>query len=146
MADQFVVPQFLDVEAKIIGPITMRQFAIMILAALFDFLAFRLISNILVFVVIALIITGLAAVFAFARVNGQPFHIIFLNMVQTIRKPLIRIWDKNRSDADIKVMMKKEEEGIPEPLPVKASLDSSRLGDITLILNTGGTYNPETHE
>jgi hypothetical protein len=146
MADQFVVPQFLDVEAKIIGPITMRQFVIMIMAALLDFLAFRLIPNIFIFIVVALIVTGLAAVFAFARVNGQPFHIMFLNMVQTIRKPLIRIWDKTRSDADIKVMMKKDEEEVPEPLPVKASLHSSRLNDITLILNTGGTYNPEAHE
>ena len=146
MPDQFVVPQFLDVEAKIIGPITARQFIIMIVAVIFDFLAFRLISSLPLFIVVALLFTAIGAIFAFARVNGQPFHIIALNMLQTIRKPLIRIWDKTRSDEDIKTMMKKEEKKEEAPLPVKASLSSSHLSDITLILNTGGVYNHADHE
>ena len=146
MADQFVVPQFLDVEAKIIGPITMRQFIIMIVAAIFDFLAFKFISNIFIFIIVALLLTTIGVVFAFARVNGQPFHIMFLNMIQTIRKPLIRIWDKTRSDADIKIMMKKDDEKKDPPPPPKTRLSSSHLSDITLFLNTGGVYNPADHE
>lgn len=146
MPDQFVVPQFLDVEAKIIGPVTARQFIIMIVAAIFDFLAFRLIGNIFIFIIVALIVTAIGVVFAFARVNGQPFHIMFLNMIQTIRKPLIRIWDKTRSDADIKTMMKKVEEKKDPGPPAKMRLSSSHLNDITLILNTGGVYNPADHE
>ena len=37
MRNQFVVPQFLDVEPKIIGPITLRQFLIMVAVIVSDF-------------------------------------------------------------------------------------------------------------
>ena len=42
--NQFVVPQFIDVEDKIIGPITTRQFIIMLAAILMDFVAFKLLT------------------------------------------------------------------------------------------------------
>jgi len=40
--DQFVVPQFIDVEDKIFGPVTTRQFVILLIAGLIIFIAFKL--------------------------------------------------------------------------------------------------------
>ena len=40
--EQFTVPQFIDVEDKVIGPITVRQFIILLFGGGFIFIAYRL--------------------------------------------------------------------------------------------------------
>lgn len=143
MPDQFVVPQFLDVESKIIGPITGRQFAILLLTLLIEFIIYRLVLNILMLLALGIPTLALGIVFAFAKVNGQPFHYIMLNVVQTFRKPRLRVWDKSMTDADIKARLAKDE--LPPPLPpvVHKTLERSRLSELSLIANTGGVYKPE---
>ncbi|HBS00252.1 TPA: hypothetical protein DEA19_04475, partial [Candidatus Uhrbacteria bacterium] len=88
MSQQFVVPQFLDVETKIIGPVTMRQFLILLTTLLIEFLIYRFVLNIVVVIVLGVPILALGVIFAFAKVNGQGFHFVVLNMVQTLRKPM----------------------------------------------------------
>ena len=39
---QFVVPQFIDVEDKVIGPVTVRQFLILLVGGGVLFIAYRL--------------------------------------------------------------------------------------------------------
>ncbi len=140
---QFVVPQFLDVEAKIIGPITARQFVIMLVTLLLEFVIYRLFLNLLVIIVLGvpLLIAGIA--FAFGKVNGQPLHYLVINIIQTVRRPGRRVWDKTLSDADLKVYLQKEV--VPEPvkIPHKAPLEQSRLSELTLVVNTGGVYRAE---
>ena len=139
--NQFVVPQFLDIEPRIIGPITARQFVIMLVVVLVDFVFYRIFSNsIPLLLATALPTTGLGAVFAFGKVNGQPFHVIMINVIQTIRRPAKRVWDKTITDADLKVLMHQEE---PPPIITrirKAPLEGSRLSELTLVVNTGGVY------
>src|SRR4030042_3733526 len=89
---QFVVPQFIDVEDKIFGPITARQFVILLVATLIIFVTYKL-SDITLFIFLTLIIGGLALVFAFVKVNGQAFHYVILSMIQTLRRPSLRIWN-----------------------------------------------------
>ncbi|MFH1711676.1 MAG: PrgI family protein [Patescibacteria group bacterium] len=142
-SQQFVVPQFIDVEAKIIGPITGRQFVIMLITLGLEFIIYAVFLNIIIVILLGLPVLVLGCVVAFARVNGQPFHYIILNMVQTLRKPSVRVWDKGLTDAQIRQFVKKEEAPPPPPPPTKASLASSRLGDLSLVVNTGGVYQPE---
>ncbi|MBU0613909.1 PrgI family protein [Patescibacteria group bacterium] len=144
MPQQFVVPQFLDVESKIIGPITGRQFIILLAVLLLDFVFYRVFLNIFAVILIDVPITAIGVVFAFARVNGQPFHFIALNILQTFRKPRLRVWDKSFSDQMLKEQMKKDElQPVVENMPSKKPIDSSRLTELSLIVNTGGVYNPE---
>lgn len=79
---QFVVPQFIDVEDKIFGPITTRQFVIMLVAGIIIFLAFRF-GDFALFVFTLAVVGGIALLFAFVKVNGQQFHYFLLNLVQT---------------------------------------------------------------
>jgi len=102
---QFVVPQFIDVEDKIIGPITTRQFIILLTAILTDFVAFKLLTFIF-FVIFVLIFTGFAIVVAFVKINGQAFHYFLLNLFQTLRRPGLRVWDKEATSAEIKEFAK----------------------------------------
>ena len=140
MPNQFVVPQFLDVEAKIIGPITARQFLIMLGVLLLEFVIYRLFLNIFIVLILGVPVLGIGLIFSFAKVNGQPFHFIMLNFIQTFRKPHLRIWDKTLSDADVRTFLQKVEEEVEAPRIRKAPLERSRLNELTLVVNTGGVY------
>ncbi len=144
MQDQFVVPQFLDVESKIIGPITGRQFVILLVTILLDALVYRIFLSIVPVLLFAIPITLLGAIFAFAKVNGQPFHFILLNMVQTLRKPMVRVWDKRVTDAEIRERLREPEKEEVEMIPTKPRMETSKLSELSLIVNTGGAYQPET--
>lgn len=138
--NQFVVPQFLDVESKIIGPITARQFLIMLGVLLVEFVIYRIFLNLFVVLALGVPVLAIGLLFSFAKVNGQPFHFIVLNFIQTFRKPHLRIWDKTLSDADIRTFLQTVEEEVTPPPPRKAPLERSRLNELTLVVNTGGVY------
>lgn len=139
---QFTVPQFIDVEDKIIGPVTTRQFIIMLVDGLVIFVLYKLLIF-LYFAIFGLLMLALGVVVAFARINGQPFHFFFLNFLQTARKPRMRVWNKNKSDAELRALI-----GAPPPPPRiphirKEPLSASRLNEISLMVDTGGVYTPE---
>lgn len=138
--NQFIVPQFLDVEAKIIGPVTARQFLILLAVLLFEFIIYRVFLNLFAILGLGIPILVAGLVFAFFRVNGQPFHFIALNIVQTLRRPSLRVWDKTLSNADLRVFLKKDIEIAAPVTPRKAPPSSSRLNELTLVVNTGGVY------
>ncbi len=142
MPEQFVVPQFIDSEDTIFGPVTARQFVILMVVGLFDFLAFKLLPFV-PFLLIGIPVLILGGIIAFTRINGQPFHFFILNLVQSLKKPRLRVWDKTVSDAMLREYMKQE---IPPPPVVfvrKTYAGSSRLQEISLVVNTGGIYKPE---
>ena len=43
--DRFVAPQFIDVEDRIIGPITTRQFIIMVIGGVVVFVAYKILDT-----------------------------------------------------------------------------------------------------
>lgn len=138
--NQFVVPQFLDVEAKIIGPITARQFLIMLGTLLLEFIIYRLFLNVFFVVAIGVPVLATGIAFAFAKVNGQPFHYMALSVIQTMRRPGRRVWDKTLSDADLRVYLKKDEVAAAPEKITKKPLEQSRLSELSMIVNTGGVY------
>ncbi len=138
--NQFVVPQFLDVESKIIGPITARQFLIMLGVLLVEFVIYRIFLNLFIVLALGVPVLAIGLMFSFAKVNGQPFHFIVLNFIQTFRKPHLRVWDKTLSDSDIRTFLQKVEEEVVAPRVRKAPLERSRLNELTLVVNTGGVY------
>jgi hypothetical protein len=146
MPEQFVVPQFLDVETKIIGPVTMRQFLIMIAVIIAEFFIYRLFLNIVVVILLGVPVLAIGIIFAFAKVNGQAFHFVILSMIQTFRKPMVRVWDKSLTETQVRERFKKEEEKPVEITPRKTLPESRRLSELALIVNTGGVYNPQNQD
>ena len=71
--ERFVAPQFIDVEDRIIGPITTRQFILMIIGGVIIFLAYK-IFDMAAFALIALIVIGLVLLFGFVKINGRRFN------------------------------------------------------------------------
>jgi hypothetical protein len=142
MPEQFVVPQFIDAEDKIIGPITVRQFVILLVTGLMIFTLYSLLSFIW-FLVFGIPTFAMGMVIAFVRVNGQPFHFFLLNIIQTFRKPRLRVWSKTNSDAELKAYMISEPPAPSDRFKRKQFAKSSRLHEISLVVNTGGVYVPE---
>ena len=141
--NQFTVPQFIEVEDKIFGPITTRQFIIMLVGALLTFIAFRLADTAL-FVFLLALIGGLTLIIAFVKVNGQPFHYFILNLIQTIRRPSRRLWNKRYTKQELQDSMKAN--AAPEAVEVKEEIKRPthhRIRDLSLLVNTGGYFKPE---
>lgn len=139
---QFVVPQFIDVEDKILGPITTRQFAILLATGLLVALTYRL-ADFTLFIFLGVVEIAIGIVFSFVKINGQPFHFFVLNMLQTFLRPLIRVWNKSLTRADVVALIKEPPPPPPKPEVKKEALTTSRLSELSLIVNTGGAYKPE---
>jgi len=143
---QYTIPQFLDIEPKIFGPITLRQFVIIMVTMIGDFIIYRIfINNLIILAIIALPFTLFAALLAFKKVNGRPMHIFLLSLLRSIRRPGLRVWSKELTDKEIRELIADVEEKGPEKeiLPQKEPLSGSRLTELSLIVNTGGVYHPE---
>jgi hypothetical protein len=139
---QFVIPQFIDVEDKIIGPITVRQFLIMMVGGGIVFLLFRLLT--FTFFLISGVPIGAATlVFAFIRVNGRPMHYFLLVLLETLRRPRLRAWNRSDVRALPKVKEKKVDD---DSVPVRQPLSKSRLAELALVVDTGGRYDEPTEE
>lgn len=144
--NQFVVPQFMDVEAKIIGPITARQFLIVLGTVLIDFLIYRIFLNVFIVIALAVPVAAIGLAFAFAKVNGQPFHYMVVSVIQTLRRPNKRVWDKSLSDADLRVFLKKDKTEEVVQKVVKKPLERSRLSELSMVVNTGGVYEGDDNQ
>lgn len=69
---QFQVPQFIEVEDKIFGPLTFKQFVYLAGGAGMGYVLWRLLPVFLAAPLIA-VIFGLGAALAFFKYNGRPF-------------------------------------------------------------------------
>ena len=139
---QFVVPQFIDVEDKIIGPITTRQFIMGVAATLLVFLSYKFADTVL-FAIEALFIVGVYVLAAFIKVNGQPFYQFMLSMVRSLVRSQLRVWSKagNVSAAVKQKSASPEEEAFPAAPKYRPR--SQALSELSLLVDTGGKYRPE---
>lgn len=142
---QFVVPQFIDVEDKIFGPITIRQFVILLIASVFIVAAKRF-ADLALFALLTGLVGGLALVLAFVKVNGQTFHYFLLNIIQTVRHPGLRVWGKQYSKEELEYLRKQGTEEKSEEVIVRKTARRERIRDLSLIVNTGGYYKGDGDE
>ena len=139
---QFTVPQFIDVEDKIIGPVTTRQFVIILAGCLLIAISYKLFDFSL-FVTVGILLLGITGTIAFARINGRPFHFFILNLIQTFKRPGLRVWNH-------KIYLKEDynlaKEKIIKKIPIndfKNYPTKSRLAELSLIVDTQGSYKGE---
>jgi hypothetical protein len=142
MPDKFIVPQFIDKEDQILGPITVRQFLIMLVGTFAIFICYKILQF-LYFIFATVLIAGVGGTFAFVKINGQAFHIFFINMLQTVTRPALRVWDKRPTDLELREYIKPQAAPLVAVSTRKEAPPSSRLRDLTLVVNTGGVYKPE---
>lgn len=137
---QFIVPQFIDVETKIIGPISVRQFIILLICGGIIFLLYK-ITSFWIFITGSAGVLIFGSLFAFVKINSQPFHLFMLNFIQTLKRPALRVWW--REFVIFREKQKKTKE-VPAVFIPKHEVSSSRLSEISLIVDTGGQYQEQT--
>jgi PrgI family protein len=91
---QFPVPQFTEVEDKIIGSLTLKQFGIIFGAGVVLFLGYSATKSILVLVFLFLLFGVPAIGLAFAQINGRPVYNSIGNFVKFILSPKLLIFHK----------------------------------------------------
>jgi len=88
---QFQVPQFIDVEDKIIGPLTLRQFIYLGVAGGFSFILFFALQTWL-WIIATTIIGIIAAAFAFIHMNGRSLGLILVAGLKYAWQPKFYLW------------------------------------------------------
>ncbi len=139
---QFTVPQFIDVEDKVIGPLSVRQFIIMLADFGLVFATYKLFDFSL-FLFSSIIIVMVGFTFAFIKINGAPFHYFLLNLLQTAKRKHLRVWNRVVEPSeliDIVPVFK------AKPEPQRPSVTSSHLSRLSLIVDTRGYYSGEEDE
>ena len=136
---QFTVPQFIDVEDKVFGPITVRQFLIMLFCAVMSAIMYRLL-DLLWFVLATFLIFAAGIVVAFFRINGRPFHFFILNLFQTIFKPKVRLWNNQLGKNKLDLTDVTERKAVVVKTQAKPRYGSSKLAEVSLVVDTGGMY------
>lgn len=95
MRMQFQVPQFIEVEDKIFGPLTFRQFIYLGGGAGICYMLFRLLPLFLSFPLI-LAAGGTALALAFMKFNGRPFNLAMENAFYFAIHPRLYLWNNER--------------------------------------------------
>jgi len=143
---QFTVPQFIDVEDKVIGPITVRQFIILLVAAGL-IVACHQIFYFTTALVLTVFIVFITVIIAFVKVNGVHFHLFFFNFLITMFKANVRVWNNAFGKEHLRIETEKVVvEDDQNNFRVK-QYSSSRLTELSLIVDTQGVFrgsNPDS--
>ena len=132
---QFKVPQFLDIEDKIFGPFTFRQFVYLAGVAGLCFIIFKLLGLWLGAIPI-LAVAGLSVALIYYRPNNKPF----INMVEAsfnyFLKSKLYIWKrrKNKTEDKRKIAASQEDEKRAK-LGQEARLGNNKLRDLAWSLD-----------
>jgi hypothetical protein len=98
---QFQVPQFIEVESKIFGPLTLKQFIYLAGGAGIVFILYSVLPFFLT-LIIGLPIIALALALAFYKVNNQPFIKVVENAFNFISKSKLYLWEKEKKGIEQK--------------------------------------------
>ena len=134
---QYQVPQFVNLEDRIIGPLTLKQFLYLAFAGALLFV-FWFLFAFYIWIIIAMPIVALAAAFAFLKINDRPFVYFFLAFLRYFTKPKLYIFSTTPEK------MKKEPEIAPQPELASAKtaageekITHSKLKELALKLDIG---------
>jgi len=128
IAMQFKVPQFIDIEDKLFGPFTFKQFLYMVGGAALSYVIYRF-FGIVVSILLVPPIIGLALALTFVKINNKPFVFtmeawISFMMNKYLYGRALYIWRKEPKKKKQAVAAKEE---APSYIP---KLSDSKLKDI----------------
>jgi hypothetical protein len=144
---QFRVPQFLDIEDKVFGPFTFKQFGYLLGAVAFAYIFWKLVPSAIISFPLILIFSGTFLALAFVKINNRPFPDVLESAYKFLIGDKILVWHKNQ--------IKKEEVSAQrlreiEAEKVKIMQDSAskivtreKIKDLSEKLDILETKNPE---
>lgn len=91
---QFQVPQFIDVEDKVFGPFTVKQFVYMVGGAGLSFIAYRIVGSFSVAMIFIAPILGLSFALAFVKIHNREFIEVIQSFVIFTFTNKMYLWKK----------------------------------------------------
>ena len=128
----FQVPQYIEVEDKIFGPLTFRQFAYLAGGAGVSFIIFAYIRNLSTVLAIILMIPVIAffAALAFVKINGRPMIVALEAASRYFTASRLYLWKRSAVKPKAPIVLAKPE--IAKELP---KLSESKLRDLSWSLD-----------
>ena len=126
---RFQVPQFIDVEDKVVGPLTIKQFVYLAGGAGMCFVAWRFLPLLIAVVVIAAV-GALAGALAFYKYNNKPFVDLLESGFSYYTGSKLYLWKKK----DKEIVHKEKAEAGPAQVYVPR-LSDSKLKDLAWSLD-----------
>lgn len=130
---QFKVPQFIEVEDKLFGPFTFKQFAYLGGGAGLVYIVFRFLPGFIAFLIAIPIIT-FSVMLAFYKINGKPFAFTVNAWLNYKIQNKLYLWKKREVKEGLKSKNSnlKAEDFIPK-------MSNSRLKDLSWNLDVVDT-------
>lgn len=120
---QFQVPQFIEVEDKIFGPFTFKQFVYIAGGLGLAYLLYRLLP-LLIAAPLVIGVMGFAVALAFMQYNGRPFMVAIENGFFYLIHTKLYLWNNKTK--------KRIQEAKINPLPTQENLYVPKLSDSRL--------------
>ncbi len=137
---QYSVPQFIEIEDRVIGSLTVKQFLYLVAGGIFLLLAWQL-ADIELFVLLAIVTGAVVVPFAFIKVNGRPFQAYFSSFLKFFTRPKRIYWVKTKNIQHISLMdSRKRDFQIAEGQTQKIGdkkFSRSKIRDLVHVLDTG---------
>ena len=131
---QFKVPQFLEIEDKIFGPFTFKEFVYLAGGAGLCFMLYRLLG-VLLGIIPIVIVASFCLALTFYKPNDKPFINLLESMFKYSFQNKLYIWKRRR----VKTSQNKVEVGEISPILYEAQeggrLNSSKLRDLAWSLD-----------
>lgn len=95
---RFQVPQFIDVEDKIFGPLTLKQFIYLAGGAGLCFVIYSRFEGLIPFFILVIIMAPVmlfSLMLAFYKINNKPFIFVLESAVKYYMSPKLYLWKKS---------------------------------------------------
>ena len=146
MVDEYKVPQNLEVEEKIIGPFSLKQFGFLVGGVLVIYIIYLTLQGMNMSLGVILAATApigvLTIAIVFVRVNEKSFLAFLAATFSFLKNPKVMKWQKASKLKDFGTMMKvtdAEKEKQKEMAKLaRGGVVKSRLNDLALTLDTKG--------
>jgi hypothetical protein len=129
---QYAVPQFTEVEDKLIGPLTLKQFLILFGAGLVVLFFYSILGLGMFFYVFSLPVVLLGLTLAWGTFNGRPINIYLGSFFAFVSKPQTRVFQRVEPTVTIRKIEK------AKPVEEKKTLEEpaeSRLRKLAYLLD-----------
>lgn len=138
---RFQVPQFIEIEDKIFGPLTIKQFIYLAGGAGLCFILFRFLPLIVV-IPVGIVIIGFSLALAFYQINNKPLIYIIQSAIGYFFSNKLYLW-KKKDKSTLKIVAPTVEGSSLPPIYVP-KLSDSKLHDLTWSLDIKESLNPVT--
>lgn len=133
---QFKVPQNIDMQDKIIGPLTLSQFFYLLFGGLIIYILFnKLALNGLgfIFIVLAVPIGFFSFAMAFFKVQDRPFPSFFMAFIKYFQLPRARVWQHYQTPVAKPSAPKIDKS---KTAVTKKAFDSVQVNELSQLLDT----------